>query len=434
MKALSLDEAASLVRPNDTLAVPLGPGQPAAFLHALSKRDDWTDLTVFGALLLDLYPLFARSGVELRSGFFGPAERALVAAGHAVHFVPGDFRRFAAIAEALNPRVMATTVAPADADGHFSLSLHAGATVDALARCGRDPERVLIVEVNAQLPRTLGLPPRHPHQLRSEQVDFVIESDRDVPTLEDPAPSDVDRAIAEHVASFIPDGATLQTGIGGVPSRVAQLLAEGKGGDYGIHSEMFTSGLMHLHEAGKVSNRKGIFDGFSVSTFAFGTRELHDWLDGNDQVRFLPVDQVNDPGLIGRNRSMISINGALSVDLASQVVADTIEGRQFSGIGGHEDFVGGASLAEGGHSIVCLPATATVGGQTISRIQAMLPLGSIVTTPRHQLDVVITEFGVAELRGRSVEERANALMAIAHPEFRDTLRRIHASPPWSAKV
>jgi len=432
MQALSLEEAAALLRPSDTLAVPLGPGQPAAFLHALGQRDDWENLTVFGALLLDLYPLFARPGVELRSGFFGPAERALAAAGHNVHFVPGDFRRFAAIAAALNPRVMVTSVAPADAYGNFSLSLHAGATVDAHLRCGRDPERVLIVETNPQLPRTLGLPPDHPHQLPAEEVDFVIESDRDVPTLADPAATDVDRTIAEHVARFIPNGATLQTGIGGVPSRVAQLLAEGDGGDYGIHSEMFTTGLMHLHEAGKVSNRKGVFDGFSVSTFAFGTRELHDWLDGNEQVRFLPVDQVNDPGLIGRNRNMISINGALSVDLASQVVADTIEGRQFSGIGGHEDFVGGASLAEGGHSIVCLPSTATVGGQTISRIQAMLPLGSIVTTPRHQLDIVISEFGVAKLRGRSVEERAEALIAIAHPDFRDNLKRIHAAPPWSA--
>jgi acyl-CoA hydrolase len=432
MKALSLEEAAALLRPTDTLAVPLGPGQPAAFLHALGKRDDWVALQVFGALLLDLYPLFARPGVELRSGFFGPAERALAAAGHAVHFVPGDFRRFAAMAAALNPRVMVTTAALADERGNFSLSLHAGATVDAHIRCGRDPERVLIVETNPQLPRTLGLPPEHPHQLRAEDVDFVIESDRDVPTLDEPAPSEVDRAIADHVARFIPDGATLQTGIGGVPNRVAQLLAEGDGGDYGIHSEMFTTGLMHLHEAGKVSNRKGVFDGFSVSTFAFGTRELHDWLDGNELVRFLPVDQVNDPGLIGRNRNMVSINGALSVDLASQVVADTIEGRQFSGIGGHEDFVGGASLAEGGHSIVCLPATATVGGQMISRIQAMLPLGSIVTTPRHQLDVVISEYGVAELRGRSVGERADALIEIAHPDFRDALRRIHATPPWSA--
>jgi acyl-CoA hydrolase len=432
MKTISLEDAAALLRPEDTLAVPLGPGQPSALLHALGKRDDWTDFKVFGALLLELYPLFAHSGVELRSGFFGPAERALAAAGHAVHFVPGDFRRFAAIASALNPRVMATAAAPADADGRFSLSLHAGATVDALTRCGRDPERVLIVETNAQLPRTVGLPPDHPHALRAEDIDFVVVSDRDVPTLADPEPSDVDRAIADHVASLISDGATLQTGIGGVPSRVAQLLAEREGGDYGIHSEMFTTGLMHLHEAGKVSNRKGVFDGFSVATFALGTRELHDWLDGNDAVRFLPVDRVNDPGMIGRNRNMVSINGALSVDLASQVVADSIGGRQFSGIGGHEDFVGGASLAEGGHSIVCLPATANVGGKTISRITARLPPGSLVTTPRHQLDVVVTEYGFAELRGRTVEERADELVAIAHPDFREELARARSNSTGSA--
>jgi len=140
-------------------------------------------------------------------------------------------------------------------------------------------------------------------------------------------------------------------------------------------------------------------------------------------VRFLPVELVNDPALIGRNRNMISLNGAITIDLAGQVVADTIEGRQHSGIGGHEDFVGGASLAEGGHSMVCLPSTAVVGDRVVSRIQATLPRGSIVTTPRHQLDLVVTEFGAAELRGRSVEERAEALIAIAHPDARAALAR-----------
>jgi acyl-CoA hydrolase len=424
MRSLSLGEATALVRPEDTLAVPLGPGQPVGFLHALGERDDFRDLRVFGALLLDLYPLFARPGVRLLSGFFGPAERALHAAGHDVHFVPGDFRRFSGMVEDLRPRVMVTAAAPADADGRFSLSLHAGATVASLQRCGRDPERVLIVETNAGLPRTAGLPPEHPHELAADEVDFVIESDRSVPTLADPEPSENDRAIALHVRRFVPDGATLQTGIGGVPSLVAQLLAEGDGGDYGIHSEMFTTGLMHLHRSGKVTNsRKGIYDGFSAVTFALGTKELHDWLAGRDDVRFLPVEFVNDPAIIKRNRRMISINGALSIDLAGQVVADTIRGRQHSGIGGHEDFVGGASLAEGDHSMVCLPATAKVGDRVISRIQAELPGGSIVTTPRHQLDIVVTEYGAAQLRGRTVAERAEALIEIAHPDVRDALRR-----------
>ena len=164
METLSVEAAAARIRAIDTLALPLGPGQPGAFLQALSARDDaFEDLQVFAALLLDLYPLFARPGVQLRSGFLGPAERALRAAGHNVRFVPGDFRRFASVAEQFAPRVMATAVAPAGPDGRFSLSLHAGATVEALHRCGRDPERLLIAEVNPELPRTLGLPPEHSH-------------------------------------------------------------------------------------------------------------------------------------------------------------------------------------------------------------------------------------------------------------------------------
>ena len=424
MEELSIEAAVSRVRPVDSLAVPLGPGQPGSLLHGLSERDDYEDLQVFGALLLDLYPLFARKGVRLLTGFLGPAERALQAAGHDVRFIPGDFRRFATVAEQLAPRVMATAVAPAGPDGRYSLSLHAGATVAAMRACGRDPGRVLIAEINPQLPRTHGLSPDHDHSLGPEEIDLLVVGDRPLRTLEDPPPSEVEIAIAGHVQRYIPEGATLQTGIGGIPNAVAGLLAESDGGDYGIHSEMFTTGLMRLHQAGKVSNRrKGIYEGYSLCTFALGTRELHEWLHENEEVRFLPVHVVNDPSVIQRNDNMIAINGALSLDLNGQVVADTIVGRQHSGIGGHEDFVSGASLESDDRSLVCLPATAEVGGQTISRIQARLPRGSIVTTPRHQLDLVVTEYGTADLRGRTVDERAEALAAIAHPSVRQALLR-----------
>ena len=421
-------EAAALIRSRDRLAIPLGPGQPAELLHALSDREDFEDLEVSAALLLDLYPLFARPGVRLRSGFFGPAERGLVAAGHAVAFVPGDLRRFASVIEAMAPRVMATAVAAPDEHGRYSLSLHAGATAEALRACGRDPSRLLIAEVNPALPRTFGLPAGHGssyrHELTAAEIDVVIESNRPLPTLDEPPAGAVEGAIARHVARFIRDGSTLQTGIGRVPNSVATLLAEGDGGDYGIHSEMFTTGLMRLHQAGKVSNRhKGVYDGFSVCTFAFGSAELHAWLHERDEVRFLPAALTNDPSVIARNRRMVSINGALAVDLAGQVMADTIDGRQHSGIGGHEDFVGGASMDRDDQSMLCLPATAQVDGRTVSRIVSRFPAGAIITTPRHQLDYVFTEFGVAEMRGRSTEERAEALVAVAHPDAREALRR-----------
>ena len=430
MRTLSLSEAAALLRPDDTLAVPLGPGQPTAFLHALSARDDWRGLTVFGALLIDFYPLFSRPGVTLLSGFFGPVERALRAGGAEVHFVPADFRRFANLARTMAPRVMGTAAAAPDAAGWLSLSLHAGATVDELRRCGRDPERLLVVEMNRKLPRTLGLPPEHRHALHVDEIDVLVESDRDVVALPAAEPDAVERRIAEHALGFIPDGATLQTGIGGVPNQIARLLADGPGGDYGIHTEMFTDGLLRLCEAGKITNRKGLFDGLSIATFAFGSRTLYDWLDGNESVRFLPVSVTNDPGLIARNRRMISINGALSVDLVGQVVADRIGEKEYSGIGGHEDFVTGAAFSEGGRSLICLPSTARTSDGVVSRIASAFAAGTCITTPRHQVDVLVTEYGAAELAGRTAGERARALIEIAHPAVRDALReRRHELPP-----
>lgn len=415
------EAAAALLRPTDTLGIPLGPGHPVGFLHALGTRTDWEALTVSGALLTDFYELFGRSGVRFLSGFFGPIERMMADAGGAIEFVPADFRRFAPALEQLHPRVMATAASPPDADGWCSLSLHAGATVAELQRAGADPDRVLVVEVSPRFPRTLGLGDDL-HRLHVDQIDVLIESERDPFVINDPAPTDADRAIAAHASTFFTEGCTLQTGIGGIPSTVVGLLAEGPLGGFGIHSEMFTTALMKLHQAGKVTNEKGIFDGVSVTTFAAGTRELYDWLDGNDLVRFLPVHLVNSPELISRNRRMVSVNGALAVDLAGQAVADTLDGRQFSGIGGHEDFVAASGLELEDRSLVCLRSTTNVGGRTVSRIAARFPAGTMITTPRHQLDVVVTEHGVAELRGRTVRERARALAEIADPAFRDQLR------------
>jgi acyl-CoA hydrolase len=418
----SPDEAAALLDARDQLTIPLGPGQPLELLRALGRREDWERLEVFGALLVELFPLFARPGVSLRSGFLGPAERALRAAGHAVSFVPADFRRFAEIARRFQPRVVATAGAAPDAEGRISFSLHAGATLDEVFDAARNPDRLLIVETSPHYPRTLGLPPEHLHSIALEEVDVWIEGEAEPVELPDAAPGEIEMAIARHVTPFIPDGATLQTGIGGIPNAVVRILAEGEGGDYGIHSEMFTDGLMRLHRAGKVANRKGLFDGISIATFAMGSRALYDWLHEQELVRFLPVDIVNDPSVIGRNRSMISINGALSVDLYGQVVADSIDGVQHSGIGGHEDFLAGTGLSPSGRSLLCLPSSIAIDGQRRSRLVPQLASGSVVTSPRHQVDVVVTEHGAAELAGLTVEERGEALAEIAHPDFRDELR------------
>ncbi|MCV7169411.1 4-hydroxybutyrate CoA-transferase [Mycobacterium manitobense] len=421
---LTAEQAAARLTPADTLGIPLGPGQPPAFLRALGEREDWTDLRVFGALLAVMTDLFTREGVHYRSGFYGPLERALLGAGARVEFAPADFRRFGPLLERQCPRVMTTVAAPPDGDGWCSLSLHAGGTIDELRRAGADPDRLLVVEVSEAYPRTFGLGEQHRHALHVDEIDILVASS-DAP-LElpggDAEPSDADQAIAKHAVGFISPGATLQVGIGSIPNQIATLLAEGDGGDYGLHSEMFTDGCMKLHRAGKISNaRKGQYDGVSVTTFAFGSKDLYAWLDGNTDVAFLPVEIVNSPEVIAANDGMISINGALAIDVQGQVVADTINGDQFSGIGGAEDFVAGAGLEVSDRSLICLPATYTKDDELRSRIVPAFGPGALITTPRHHVDVIVTEYGVAELEGLTVRERGEALAAIAHPKFRDEL-------------
>jgi len=409
--------AAALVRPTDTIGLPLGPGQPPSFLAALGERDDWEDLRVYGALLAVGTALFTRENVHLLSGFFGPIERMIRNAGGNIGFAPADFRRFGPLYERQCPRVMCTVASTPDPDGWCSLSLHAGGSIPELHRAGEDPERLLVLETSSAYPRTVGLPPEYPHRINVDQADVLIESDAAPLELPCLPPTDVDRAIAANAAAFIESGCTVQTGIGAVPSVIASILAEGDYSDLGIHSEMFTDGLMRLHESGAVSNEKGIFDGLSVTTFAFGSNDLYAWLDGNEEVAFLPVEVVNSPEVIARNRRMISINGALAVDVHGQVVADTIHGRQFSGIGGHEDFAAGSGLQLEDRSLLCLPSTVEIDGRLRSRIVPFFERGTVITTPRHQVDVIVTEHGAAELEGKTVHQRGMELARICHPDF-----------------
>lgn len=440
------DQAAALIRRRDTVGFGLGPGIPHAFLQALGRRSDWEDLVLGGALLLDLYEVCTQPGVSYRSGFFGPAERVLAAAGHRVEHVPGGFRQFGPTLARFAPRVMAVQGAPTT-NGFVNLSLHVGGTADELIAAGRDPDRLLVVEMNPNLPRTSGLQKAggtapvgwvgigagggsagtltvggDTNIIPLELVDVVVEADHEPFTLGEPEPNDADRGIAATACRYVDDGATLQTGIGAIPSLVAATLADGPGGGYGVHSEMFTDGLRRLHQAGKVTNdAKGVYRGVSVTTFALGTRELYRWLEGNTSVAFLPVDMVNDPSIIGRNHAMVSINGALAIDLYGQVAADHVASSQISGVGGHEDFMAGTELRLDSHSLICMRSTVTVAGELRSRLVPCLTPGTTVSTPRHHLDVVVTEYGAAEVRGLTVRERARALAALAHPDFRAEL-------------
>jgi len=421
-KLCSVRAAVDLLRPDDTLAAPIATGQPTAFLNALAERTDYTNLTIFSGLLTEPYPVLQQPGVHLVSGFYGPIERMLKSANVNVRYLPADFLGWERYARLARPRVVASALAPMDEHGFLSFGLHGGATFNAFLEAARDPHRIAIGEVIREMPTVLGLGRYGGHRIHVSEIDCVVESDRPVFVLPETPVTSEDEAIAAHVEELIDNGATLQIGIGAVPNIVAHLLAAGKKHDFGIHTEMLVDGIMRLHEAGKVTNHKGIYDGFSVATFAAGSHDLYRWMDRNPEVRMLPVAQVNDPAVIRRNQRMVSINGALAVDLSGQVMADTLGPRQYSGVGGHELFVVGARDSRGGKSIICLHATARVQGQTISTVVPALPLGTRVTTPRHHIQYIVTEFGVADLGMLTDVERAQALSEIAHPDFRAELR------------
>ena len=342
----SLQEVVAAVRSVDSIGLPLGPGQPVDLIHALGERNDWERLDVICSMLVDFYALFDHPGVHALSMFYGPAERIYSAMGRNIEFIPADFRRFALVFEQRAPRVMATSATLPDDEGWMSLSVHAGATVDELHRAAADPHRLLVVEASASFPRTRGVSDQITHRIHVDDVDMWFEGSRPPVVLADPEIGDTEREIARFAADFVRNGSTLQTGFGSIPSTIAGLLVDSDLHDLGVHSEMFTNGLMKLHQQGRITNsRKGLFDGFSVSTFAAGTPDLYEWLDDNDDVRFAPVSVVNSPEVIAAHHDMVTINGAIAVDLFGQITADTIAGNQFSGIGGHDDFVASSGLA-----------------------------------------------------------------------------------------
>ena len=238
--------------------------------------------------------------------------------------------------------------------------------------------------------------------------------------LKPPSIGPVEEEIGKNVASMVEDGSTLQLGIGAIPDAVLNFLGDKK--DLGIHSEMFSDGVVALAEAGVVNNRrKTLHTGKFVATFLMGTKKLYDFVDNNPDLLMFPVDYVNDPKVIGQNERIVSINSALQVDLFGQINAESIGYKQFSGVGGQVDFIRGASQSKGGKAIIALPSTAAQG--KLSRIVLKLDEGAVVTTSRCDVDYIATEYGIAKLRGKTIRQRARALIDIAHPDFRDELSR-----------
>ena len=423
-RQIDLAAAAALVRPRDTVVTGFVSGQAAGILGALGERGDLEDVTLYTGLLVEPYALLQRPGVRVVSAFFGPIERMARAMGARVEFLAVDFHGLERLARRLRPRVLLAVTTLPDADGWLSFGAHAGATCRPFVEAARDPERLAIAEANPHMPRVAGLPEHGGNRIHVSEVDAWVEHPRELVTIAAETPSPEAIAIARRAAALVEDGATLQFGIGVVPDEIASLLAAGPHGDFGVHSEMISDGMMALHRAGKVTNRhKGVHDGVSIATFAFGGTELYAWLDGNPDVRMLPVSMTNEPAVLHRLRRFVSVNGALAIDLLGQVAADHVGGRQYSGVGGAEAFVVGASEAPGGKSLLCLASTTDVDGRRTSTIVPRLGVDACVTTARHHVQWVITEHGAADLSPMGDVERARALIELAHPDFRDELAR-----------
>ena len=428
---VSVGDAIALVRARDVLVCGFVAGQPAGFLEALGARTDLEDVAIYTGLLAAPYALLGNPRVHIVSGFFGPIERMArglggAGAGARISYLPADFNGLEHRAIRLEPRVALAVTTPPDADGWMSFGIQAGASYRPFLDAVRDPQRIAIAEANAHMPRVDGLPELGGNRVHVSQVSAWYRHDAEPVVLPVSAPSAEDAAIARHASALIPSGAILQFGIGSIPDEIARILAEGPGGGYGIHTEMISDGVMHLHRAGKVANRKPLYGGVSVATFALGSAELYRWLDGNPDVRILPVTDVNETGILRQLPGLVSVNGALAVDLAGQVAADALEGRQYSGTGGHESFVAGTGSAPGGRSLLCMRSTATVHGKRLSTIVAALPARTMVTTPRHHTQWIVTEHGAVDLSVLTDDERPAALIGIAHPDFRDELRNAFA--------
>lgn len=272
---------------------------------------------------------------------------------------------------------------------------------------------VTIAEVNKRMPRT------HGSRIHVTDVDFLVETDHPLPEIGLPRISDVERAIGCNVASLVADRSNLQLGIGSLPDAVLKSL--GNKADLGIHTEMFSDGVVELFEQGVITNRyNNICPGKFTATFLMGTKRLYDFVHDNLTVDMKPVDYTNGITVAGRLENLVAINSALEVDLQGQVCSEMIGAKQFSAVGGQVDFVRAASASPGGKAIIAFPSTGK--GGTISRIVTRLTPGACVTTSRNDVHYVVTEYGIADLRGKSIRQRAEALIKIAHPEFRDRLR------------
>lgn len=410
-----------LLTPGTNIVIPLANGEPVSVVDAIEAAAEAGQ--VEGLRIHQMHALYDRPYFDGRYGdrlhhisyFLSHITRPHFHAG-GLDVVPCHFSEVPLLLRHLDRFIVVAACTTPDAHGYVSL----GTNSDYVAPfIGRVP---FFMEANPRMPRTMGR-----NSIHLSQVAGWCEVDRPLVEVTPAVPDPVDRRIAQHVADRIPNGACVQAGIGSIPNGVLEALADHR--EIGIHTELLSDGAIDLVERGVATGvNKTRRPGKVVTTFALGTQRLYDFLDGNPAVELLPVDWVNDPRIIAQERNFVSVNATIEVDFLGQAASETISGRIWSGSGGQADFARGAMYSPGGQGFLVLPSTAAHG--TVSRIVPRLREGSAVTTLKNTVDKVVTEHGVAELRGRTVRERTHALVAIADPAFRDDLERDARALGW----
>lgn len=412
-RTTTAEEAVKAVKSGDRVILGHACGEPQVIIEALVDRAEElenVEIVHMVAMGKGRYTLPQYEGHFRHNAMFvGGSTRQAVKEGRAdytpvyFHQVPHFFRN-----QVMPLDVAMITVTPPDENGYVSLGVSVDYTLQAIASA-----RTVIAEVNPNMPRTGGN-----SFVPIQDIDYFVPCDIPMTELTPPVISEVEKAIGQNVAGLIKDGDCLQLGIGAIPDAVLCSLT-GKN-DLGIHSEMVADGVMNLVEQGVITcRRKNFYPNKIVITFAMGTAKFYNWLNNNALIEALPVDIVNDPVIVAKNDNMVAINSALSVDLLGQVAADTLGSTQFSGVGGQVDFIRGATNSRGGRAVIAMPATAAKG--TLSRINTTLVSGQAVTTSRYDVDYIVTEYGVAHLQGKTNRQRADSLIQIAAPQFRDQL-------------
>ncbi len=398
------------------LGMDSGPSQTPAIMAAFARRAKEAGLRdIKVQTLLDVYPFEFYADESLAgimtgySWFSSAGARKAVNEGRA-DFIPAYYRDIPGhIRRGYEYDAFCVAVSPMDKHGWFSLGNNAS-----YAQAMMDKAKRIYLEVNDRQPRAVcGA------QIHISQADAIVENSFPLPVLPPAKLDEVSIKIGNLIAEQIPDGACIQLGIGAIPDATGLALKSKH--DLGIHTEMFTDSMVELIECGAVNNsKKQIHRGKSITTFAFGSQRIYDYIDDNPAIELLPVDYVNDPNVICKNNNMVSINAALEVDFWGQVCAESVGTKHMSGSGGQIDFVRGACQSQGGMSFIAFSSTAK--GGTISKIKPSLTPGAVCTTSKNDVDCIVTEYGIARLRGKSLGERTRQLIAIAHPDFRDQLR------------